>query len=96
MSIVKAVKRGHIWFTLEEESQEKFETTKTGLLKDADVYTTESQQVGIVVQASIEIEKEGLLVGDRILLPPNAKMTKFKIKGEEYHLMPYSEVLSVL
>ena len=96
MSIVKTVKRGHLWFTLKEEVQEKYEQTTSGLLKDTDVYTADSQQVGIVVQLSREIPLEECIVGDEILLPPNAKMTKFKISGEEYYLMPYSEILSVL
>ena len=97
MSIVKTVKRGHLWFSLKEEPQEKYEQTTSGLLKDTDVYTVDSQQIGIAVQLSKEIPEEECAIGDEILLPPNAKMTKFKPNGEdEYYLMPYSEVLSVL
>lgn len=97
MDIVKTVKRGHLWLTLEEENKEKYESTKSGLVKPTEVFTPDSQQIGIAVQLSSEIKPEECAVGDRILLPPNAKMTMFKLNGEdEYYLMPYSEVLSVL
>lgn len=96
MSIVKIVKDNHVWLVKEKEEKKKFETTATGLLKDSEVYTTDSQQVGIIIQPSIQSKAKGYEEGERVLLPPLTKMSPFKIKGEEYYLMSHSEILSVL
>lgn len=96
MEIVKIVKENHVWLVKEKEDKKKFETTNTGLLKDSEVYTTDSQQVGIIIQPSVQSKSKGYLEGERVLLPPLTKMSPFKIKGEEYYLMPHTEILSVL
>lgn len=96
MTIVKIVKENHVWFIFEEKSKEKFEKTSSGLLKDAEVFTSDSQNVGIIVQPSTGSEARGYTEGSRILLPPAMKTPPFKIKGKEYFIMPHSEILSVL